>query len=56
MVICCGISNIVHTLLQSRNIRIIAGRVGEIDAVVEAFLCGQLDDQCFLMPGYKSES
>ena len=54
VIICCGISDVLHKLLQSKNIRVIAGRIGEIDEVVEAFLCNQLDNQCFLMPGFKS--
>ncbi len=53
VVICCAVSDVLHKLLKSKNIQVIAGRVGEIEDVLEAFLCNQLDNQCFLMPGYK---
>ena len=49
VVICCGISDVLHNLLKGKNIRVIAGRVGEIEQVVDAFLCNQLDNECFLM-------
>ncbi len=53
VVICCGISDVLNKLLKSKNIRVIAGRVGEIEEVVEAFFGNQLDNECFLMPGYR---
>ena len=52
VIICCGISDVLHKLLKSKNIRVIAGRIGEIEEVVDAFFCNQLDNECFLMPGY----
>ena len=54
VVICCAVSEALHKLLKSKNIRVIAGRVGEIEKVLDAYLCDQLDDQCFHMPGYKT--
>ena len=52
-IICCGISEVFDKMLQSVGIRLICGIVGEVDQVVEAFLCNRIDAPCFRMPGYK---
>jgi len=53
VVICCAISDVLQKMLESKNIRVIAGRVGEIEEIVDAFFCNQLDNKYFLMPGYR---
>ena len=53
VVICCAVSDVLHKLLKSKNIQVIAGRIGELEEVLEAFIGNQLDNQSFLMPGYK---
>jgi predicted Fe-Mo cluster-binding NifX family protein len=53
VIICCAVSEAMDKLLQSKNIQIIAGRIGFVEEVLEAFLANRLDDPCFLAPGYK---
>ena len=52
-IICCGISEVFDKMLQSAGIRLICGIVGDVDQVLEAFLCNRIDAPCFRMPGYK---
>ena len=52
-IICCGISEVFDRMLQSAGIRLISGIAGDVEQVVEAFLCNRIDDPCFRMPGYK---
>jgi predicted Fe-Mo cluster-binding NifX family protein len=52
-IICCGISEVFDRMLQSAGIRLISGIAGDVEEVVEAFLCNRIDDPCFRMPGYK---
>ena len=52
-IICCGISEVFDRMLQSTGIRLISGIAGDVEQVVEAFLCNRIDDPCFRMPGYK---
>ena len=54
-VICCGISNVFDSMLQSAGIRLISGIAGDVEQVAEAFLSNRLDDPCFRMPGYKED-
>ena len=55
VIICCGISEVFDRMLQSAGIRLISGIAGDVEQVVEAFLCNRIDDPCFRMPGYKKE-
>lgn len=50
--ICAGISNVMHTMLESADIRVTPGIVGPVDEVIRAYLDNQLDDPRFLMPGH----
>jgi predicted Fe-Mo cluster-binding NifX family protein len=50
--ICAGISNIVHTMLESADIRVRPGIVGHVDEVIRAYIDNRLDDPRFLMPGH----
>lgn len=52
-VICGGISEIFHNMLNGHRIGVIAGRAGTVEQVLQAYLGGRLDQPCFLMPGYK---
>jgi predicted Fe-Mo cluster-binding NifX family protein len=49
--ICAGISNVLHTMLESAGIRVIPGIIGQIDEVITAYVSKRLDDQRFFMPG-----
>jgi predicted Fe-Mo cluster-binding NifX family protein len=52
-VICCGISEVFDRMLQAASIRLVCGIAGDVQQVVEAFLCNRLDAPCFRMPGFK---
>lgn len=55
MIICGGISDVFYKLLKNANIGLIYGIAGEVEQVIHAYGCGQLDQQCFYMPGYRAE-
>lgn len=50
-VICAGISELMCSLLKSRKIEPISGVFGEVEKIIHAYCCGNLDDPCFCMPG-----
>ena len=50
--ICAGISDIVHRMLESADIRVRSGIVGQVEEVIKAYIDNRLDDPCFLMPGH----
>ena len=50
--ICAGISNILHTMLESADIQVRPGVVGQVEEVIRAYIDNQLDDPRFLMPGH----
>jgi len=50
VVICCGISEVFHTLLRPIGIQLNCGIVGEVDKILKAYLCDRLDDPRFFMP------
>jgi predicted Fe-Mo cluster-binding NifX family protein len=52
VLICGAISNIFEEALVKANIRVIGFICGDLDVIVPAFLCGQLTDGRFFMPGW----
>jgi predicted Fe-Mo cluster-binding NifX family protein len=50
--ICAGISSIVHTMLESADIRVRSGIVGQVEEIISAYADNRLDDPRFLMPGH----
>jgi predicted Fe-Mo cluster-binding NifX family protein len=52
-VICGAISDGFYRLIANADISIIIGIAGEVDQIIDAFRCNQLNDPCFYMPGYK---
>jgi predicted Fe-Mo cluster-binding NifX family protein len=52
MLICAGISNITHQMLESAGIRVTPGIVGQVEEVIGAYLSNRLDDPRFSMPGH----
>jgi NADH-quinone oxidoreductase subunit E len=50
-IICGGISEMLCQCLAARNIIVISGIAGELEAVISAFIGNKLDDACFNMPG-----
>jgi len=51
-VICGGISEVFHHMLNSAGIRTITGIAGEVEEVIAAFLSDRLDQSYFYMPGH----
>ena len=49
--ICAGISNVLHTMLESAGIRVTSGIIGQVEEVIAAFMSNRLDDPRFFMPG-----
>ena len=50
--VCAGISSVLHTMLESGDIRVRPGVVGHVDEVIRAYMENQLDDPRFFMPGH----
>ncbi len=50
--LCGGISQPLADMVQLQGIRVMAGLVGEIDAVLAAFFAGRLPAPEFAMPGW----
>jgi predicted Fe-Mo cluster-binding NifX family protein len=51
VLICGAISRPLETALAAANIRVISQTCGPVEDVLEAFLCNQLTEKAFLMPG-----
>ena len=54
-IICSGISEVFDKMLQSAGINIICGIAGEVEKVVEAFICNRVDCSSLRMPGYSGQ-
>ena len=52
-IICSGISEVFDKMLQSAGIKIICGIAGEVEKVIDAFICNRVDCSSLRMPGYK---
>jgi predicted Fe-Mo cluster-binding NifX family protein len=50
-IICGGVSELMLTMLKSKQIELIGGIMGKVDEIIAAYCCGSLDDPCFCMPG-----
>ncbi|MFH1102986.1 MAG: hypothetical protein V1714_04380 [Pseudomonadota bacterium] len=50
-VICAAISETMSRLMEGKKIGLVCGVVGELEKIIQAYLCDQLDDACFSMPG-----
>ncbi|MFO7667695.1 MAG: hypothetical protein R6V76_13820 [Desulfobacterales bacterium] len=50
-VICAAISETLFRFIESKKIGLISGVVGELDEIIHAYFCEQLDDARFSMPG-----
>ena len=51
--LCGGISAPLASLVEAQGVKVIAGVVGEADAVLDAFIAGRLADPRFAMPGWR---
>ena len=50
-IICAGVSDVMCKFLAGKNIALISGIAGELEKIINAYICNCLDDPCFLMPG-----
>ena len=50
--ICCGISDVLHRMLENSGVHVIPGIAGQVEEVLEAFMTEQLDQPHFRMPGH----
>jgi hypothetical protein len=37
--------------LAGKDIAVVSGIAGEIENIINAYICNRLDDECFIMPG-----
>jgi hypothetical protein len=37
--------------LAGKNIALVSGIAGELEKIINAYICNRLDDACFMMPG-----
>jgi predicted Fe-Mo cluster-binding NifX family protein len=54
-IICAGVSDVMCKFLAGKNITLISGIAGELEKIIDAYICDCLDDPCFLMPGKRGE-
>jgi len=54
-IICAGISEVMCKFLAGKNIALVSGVAGELEKIIDAYICNRLDDACFLMPGKREE-
>lgn len=52
-VICAGISEVMCRFLTGINIALASGVAGDIEQIINAYICNRLNDSCFVMPGKK---
>ena len=52
-IICAGVSDTMCKYLAGRNILLVSGIAGEIENIINAYICNRLNDACFVMPGKK---
>jgi hypothetical protein len=50
-IICAGVSDLMCRYIASKQIVLISGIAGELEKILDAYLCNRLDDACFMMPG-----
>jgi predicted Fe-Mo cluster-binding NifX family protein len=54
-VICAGVSDIMCRFLAGKNIALVSGIAGELEKIIDAYICNRLDDACYIMPGKRDE-
>ena len=54
-IICAGISEVMCKFLAGKNIALISGIAGELEKIIDAYICNRLDDACYIMPGKREE-
>ena len=54
-IICAGVSDVMCKFLAGKNIALVSGIAGELEKIINAYICNRLDDACFIMPGKRDE-
>lgn len=54
-IICAGVSDVMCRFLAGKNIALESGIAGELEKIINAYICNRLDDACFIMPGKRDE-
>jgi predicted Fe-Mo cluster-binding NifX family protein len=54
-IICAGVSDVMCRFLAGKKIALVSGIAGELEKVINAYICHRLDDACFIMPGKRGE-
>ncbi|MGD8961261.1 MAG: hypothetical protein PVF29_11565 [Desulfobacterales bacterium] len=55
-IICAGVSDVMCRFLAGKNIDLVSGIAGELEKIINAYICNRLDDACYIMPGKRDES
>ncbi len=50
-IICAGVSDVMCRFLAGKNITLVSGIAGELEKIINAYICNRLNDACFVMPG-----
>lgn len=50
-IICAGVSDFMCKFLAGKNIALVSGIAGELEKIINAYICNRLNDACFMMPG-----
>ncbi len=50
-IICAGVSDVMCKFLAGKNIALVSGIAGELEKIIDAYICDRLDDACYIMPG-----
>lgn len=53
-IICAGVSDLMCRYIATKEITLISGIAGELEKILDAYLCNRLGDACFMMPGTQS--
>jgi len=54
-IICAGVSDVMCRFLAGKKIALVSGIAGELEKIINAYICNRLDDACFVMPGKRDE-
>ncbi len=54
-IICAGVSDLMCKYLAAKNIVLISGIAGDLEKILDAYVCNKLDDPCFVMPGKRDK-
>jgi predicted Fe-Mo cluster-binding NifX family protein len=54
-IICAGVSDVMCRFLAGKKIALVSGIAGELEKIIDAYICNRLEDACFAMPGKYDE-